>query len=358
MPSSALQRSSRNSIANLALLPSPSVTPPASLIVSAAAFMAASLLMPKTRTTPDLAPKPVILTVRSCAEAGAEKASASVPSAANAAMRISMMSSHGRQRFPSTRPGSLRPGPVPSMKLNTFRPPEYHRGKMSGRIGHGQAQQAGRTKRACEPAKSRRKPVGEAGRAEAARAATKRPAAPSARGDLFAGLKPNAANFAPLTPISFLPRTAAIHPDRVAVVHGDAAPHLRRVAGAGAAARLGAGAARRASGRHGVGDAAERAGDARGAFRRADARRGAQHHQHAARCRNRRLHPGARRGEGADHRPRIRRAGRPGARAHEEAAAGDRRRRPALHRPGRAARQDRVRGFHRDGRSGVRRPAA
>ena len=29
----------------------------------------------------------------------------------------------------------------------------------------------------------------------------------------FAGLKPNAANFAPLTPISFLPRTAAIHPE-------------------------------------------------------------------------------------------------------------------------------------------------
>ena len=79
MPSSALQRSSRNSIANLALLPSPSVTPPALLISSAAAFRAASLLTPKTRTTPDLAPKPVILTVRSCADAGAEQASASAP---------------------------------------------------------------------------------------------------------------------------------------------------------------------------------------------------------------------------------------------------------------------------------------
>jgi fatty-acyl-CoA synthase len=41
------------------------------------------------------------------------------------------------------------------------------------------------------------------------------------RNGLFADLKPNAANFAPLTPISFLARTAAIHPGRVAVVHGD-----------------------------------------------------------------------------------------------------------------------------------------
>src|SRR5262245_20334931 len=65
MPSSALQRSSRNSTVNLALLPSPSVTPPALLITSAAAFKAASLLTPNTRTTPDLAPNPVILTVRS-----------------------------------------------------------------------------------------------------------------------------------------------------------------------------------------------------------------------------------------------------------------------------------------------------
>src|SRR6266849_6391818 len=66
MPSSALQRSSRNSMLNLAFAPSPSVTPPALLISSAAAFNAASLLTPNTRTTPDLAPKPVILTMRSC----------------------------------------------------------------------------------------------------------------------------------------------------------------------------------------------------------------------------------------------------------------------------------------------------
>jgi hypothetical protein len=39
-------------------------------------------------------------------------------------------------------------------------------------------------------------------------------------GGIFADLRPNAANFAPLTPVSFLPRSAAIHPERVAVIHG------------------------------------------------------------------------------------------------------------------------------------------
>ncbi len=34
------------------------------------------------------------------------------------------------------------------------------------------------------------------------------------------GLGPNAANFASLTPVFFLPRSAAIHPDRIAVIHG------------------------------------------------------------------------------------------------------------------------------------------
>jgi fatty-acyl-CoA synthase len=37
----------------------------------------------------------------------------------------------------------------------------------------------------------------------------------------FASLRPNPANFAPLTPLSFLPRSAEIHPDRVAVIHGE-----------------------------------------------------------------------------------------------------------------------------------------
>jgi fatty-acyl-CoA synthase len=40
-------------------------------------------------------------------------------------------------------------------------------------------------------------------------------------GEIFrTGLRPNAANFAALTPASFLPRSAEIHPDRIAVIHG------------------------------------------------------------------------------------------------------------------------------------------
>jgi len=70
--------------------------------------------------------------------------------------------------------------------------------------------------------KSRRAPVKTASRSPVKRkAATKRPRAAHRANGIFADLKPNAANFAPLTPISFLPRTAAIHPDRVAVVHGE-----------------------------------------------------------------------------------------------------------------------------------------
>ena len=93
MPSSALQRSSRNSTTNFALLPSPSVTPPALLISSAAAFNAASLLMPNERTTPDLAPKPVILTVRSCADSGVANANVEMAAtdAASAAYLLSMV---------------------------------------------------------------------------------------------------------------------------------------------------------------------------------------------------------------------------------------------------------------------------
>jgi fatty-acyl-CoA synthase len=37
--------------------------------------------------------------------------------------------------------------------------------------------------------------------------------------NIFSGLRPNAANFAPLTPVSFLPRSAEIHPERIAVIH-------------------------------------------------------------------------------------------------------------------------------------------
>src|SRR5262247_648646 len=44
----------------------------------------------------------------------------------------------------------------------------------------------------------------------------------SSDSDIFQrGLGRTAANFAPLSPLGFLPRSAAIYPDRVAMVHGD-----------------------------------------------------------------------------------------------------------------------------------------
>ena len=39
--------------------------------------------------------------------------------------------------------------------------------------------------------------------------------------NIFAsGLGPGPANFSPLTPLRFLPRSAAIYPDRTAIIHG------------------------------------------------------------------------------------------------------------------------------------------
>jgi fatty-acyl-CoA synthase len=68
------------------------------------------------------------------------------------------------------------------------------------------------------------------------------------------GLGRDPENFTALSPLTFLPRTAAIHPDRVAIVHGDAASRI----GIFSRARAGI---------------AERARDAGGPARRAQARR-------------------------------------------------------------------------------------
>jgi fatty-acyl-CoA synthase len=83
----------------------------------------------------------------------------------------------------------------------------------------------GTRRRATRAAKSR-KPARKASSPARRKVAAKRPSTPRAakhraNGSIFSGLKPNAANFAALTPISFLARTAAIHPDRLAVVHGE-----------------------------------------------------------------------------------------------------------------------------------------
>jgi hypothetical protein len=87
-------------------------------------------------------------------------------------------------------------------------------------------------KRTRKTARARTKPVHRAAKARARRdparqSAGKRTAARAAKpvgqtaanGGLFADLKATPANFASLTPISFLKRSAETHPTRVAIIH-------------------------------------------------------------------------------------------------------------------------------------------
>lgn len=97
---------------------------------------------------------------------------------------------------------------------------------------------------------------------------------------------------------------------------------------------------------------------ARCALRRADVRRGVEHHQHAARPRHHRLHPRAQRGEGADHRPDVRGRGRAGAESTRAQDPRHRRRRAALCRTGRAAGGNGVRRLPEEGRREIRMEAA
>ena len=123
----------------------------------------------------------------------------------------------------------------------------------------------------------------------------------------------NAANHAPLTPLSFIARTAYIWPHRVSVIHGERRytwnetyARSRRLASALAQARL-------RQGRHHRRDARQHAGDDRGKFRRADDGRRAQHAQHAPRRGGDRVHARARRGQGPADRHRVRADGGQGA---------------------------------------------
>ncbi len=177
----------------MALAPSPSVTPPDALICSAAAFMAASLLIPNTRTTPDLAPNPVILTVRSCANDGIGVRTQAVPNAASTAAVFRMKSSLDRLAFPRVQLFCTGAGWSRQMKLNTFPLPEYHHGKTSR-----EGTMAKRNKRPARKVRAAGKSGKRASQAPAAKAATNRPATVKRQnGGLFANLKPNAANFAP-----------------------------------------------------------------------------------------------------------------------------------------------------------------
>ena len=176
-------------------------------------------------------------------------------------------------------------------------------------------------------------------------------------------LDKNPANFVPLTPLDpdrarrrRLSRTA--RPSSMATRRqswAETYARCRRLASALAQARH-----RRR--RHGRGHGAERARALRGAFRRADGRRRAQRAQHPARRRDHRLHPRSRRGQGADHRPRIladhqgrAREARPQDPGHRHRRPGGARRR-ALGRDGlrgvRRRRRPRLRLAHADGRVG------
>ena len=120
------------------------------------------------------------------------------------------------------------------------------------------------------------------------------------------GLDKNPANYQPLTPLVFLERAASVHPHHTAIIHGrtrtsyaDFYARTRRLASQLAARGLG------------FGDTvavmlANTPADAGGPLRRADDRRRAATAQHPARCGGDRLHARSWRGQGADHRPRIR----------------------------------------------------
>ena len=122
------------------------------------------------------------------------------------------------------------------------------------------------------------------------------------------GLPKNAANHVALTPVSFLSRAAAVHPERIAIIHGairrtwaETEARCKRLASA-----LQKRGIRR--GRHRGRDAAERPRHGGGPLRRAHDGRGALRAQHAAGCGEHRLHARARRGEGGAGRPRAVRA--------------------------------------------------
>lgn len=71
-------------------------------------------------------------------------------------------------------------------------------------------------KRAARPKRKASKPARKTHAAKSGR-----PSRASAGNGAFSGLGRNEANFSPLTPVSFLPRSAEIYPDRIAVIHGE-----------------------------------------------------------------------------------------------------------------------------------------
>ena len=111
----------------------------------------------------------------------------------------------------------------------------------------------------------------------------------SDQGHYSIGLDKTPANFVPLSPLSFLERSAAVYPNlhqrgvRRPRLH--LGPDLRALP----AFCVVPGEARHRPRRYGRGDAAEHSRDERGAFRGADDRRGAQHPEHPPRSEYHRL---------------------------------------------------------------------
>ena len=155
----------------------------------------------------------------------------------------------------------------------------------------------------------------------------------------------NAANFQPLTPLSFLARAAGVYPEQTAIIHGKRSWTYREFFARAKRLASALRQARHQARRYGRRDAAQYAGDAGGALRCRHGRRGAQLDQHPARCRHHRVYARPRRGQGADRRPRILQGGQRGARGLQGEAAGDRLRRSGILRSRRTARRSRIRGF-------------
>ena len=120
------------------------------------------------------------------------------------------------------------------------------------------------------------------------------------------GLDSNAANYAALTPLTFIERAAFVYPEHVALVYGEVRRSWAETYGRCCQLASALAAARHRQGRYGGGNRQQHSRDFRSSFRRPDDRGGVEHAQHAARLRGARLHAAARRGEGDTRRPRIR----------------------------------------------------
>ena len=122
-------------------------------------------------------------------------------------------------------------------------------------------------------------------------------------------LDKNPANYQPLTPLSFLARSAAVYPSKWRSFMGAQRTNYAQFLCPLPPAWLGTGEGRHQEGRHGFGAAGQYAGHARMPLWRADDGRRAEHAQHQARCRDHCLFAGPCGGEDTHRRQGILEAG-------------------------------------------------